>query len=207
MADNKSLGTENYATTNHNNVAAHALHIKTEGKDAADGVITRNDAADMMPELEQEPLCLLKEEPMDYDDDDHDPLLLTSANDPAQRLVGHFMYHDDATELPGNRKYKPNTTPTGEEKTYDCDQCSYVTNRNSSLKRHKEAMHEGVNYPCDQCPYVASVKGRDIYFPTLHISSSRLFFVTMTKKMKRLGVFYFYSYTNKLYKSGAYRGV
>ena len=197
MADNKSLLAENYGS-NHNNVAAHALGIKTEEKYADDGEITRTDA-DMMPELEQEPLCLLKEEPMDYNDD-HDPLLLTSANDPAQRLLGHFMYHDEAADLPGNRKFKPNaTTPVGEEKTYDCDQCSYVTNRNSSLKRHKEAMHEGVNYPCDQCPYVASVKGRAIYFSTFHISTSSLplrVFINITKRGRGLGLSYtFYTHT------------
>ena len=37
------------------------------------------------------------------------------------------------------------------EKTYHCGQCQYKASENATLRRHVEAIHEGVKYPSKYC--------------------------------------------------------
>jgi len=43
-----------------------------------------------------------------------------------------------------------------EENTFPCDSCNHIFASKKTLKRHKEAKHEGIRYPCDQCEYSAT---------------------------------------------------
>lgn len=43
------------------------------------------------------------------------------------------------------------TTPTHMRKMYFCDQCDYSATKSTSVKYHKQAVHEGLRYDCDQC--------------------------------------------------------
>ena len=57
--------------------------------------------------------------------------------------------------LPEAKKLK-----IGEEernkRTFLCDLCDNIFASKPSLKKHKEAKHEGIRYPCDQCEYSAT---------------------------------------------------
>ena len=46
-----------------------------------------------------------------------------------------------------------------EENTFPCDLCDHIYASKKTLKRHKEAKHEGIRYPCDQCEYSATNMG------------------------------------------------
>ena len=39
---------------------------------------------------------------------------------------------------------------------FQCEQCVYETSNSSHIRRHVEAIHEGVRYPCDKCDYQAT---------------------------------------------------
>merc|ERR1712096_37142 len=41
---------------------------------------------------------------------------------------------------------------------YPCDKCDYTTSAPLNLKRHDNAIHEGVRYPCEHCEYKATQK-------------------------------------------------
>ena len=42
------------------------------------------------------------------------------------------------------------------ENTFPCDLCDHKCASKNTLRRHKEAKHEGIRYPCDQCKYSAT---------------------------------------------------
>ena len=39
-----------------------------------------------------------------------------------------------------------------------CEQCTYVSLSQNSLKNHVETVHDGIRYPCDHCNYEATQK-------------------------------------------------
>ena len=39
-----------------------------------------------------------------------------------------------------------------------CEQCTYVSLSQTSLKLHVQTVHEGIRYPCDSCNYEATQK-------------------------------------------------
>ena len=39
---------------------------------------------------------------------------------------------------------------------YSCDSCEYKATTQSHLKAHKESIHDGVQYSCDSCNYKAT---------------------------------------------------
>merc|ERR1712027_129495 len=51
------------------------------------------------------------------------------------------------------------TTPTQIRKMYYCDKCDYSASKSTSVKYHKQTVHEGLRYACDQCDYKATENG------------------------------------------------
>ena len=58
------------------------------------------------------------------------------------------------------RTRKRNDITRNNEGKYPCQQCDYEGTKSSNLKRHVEAIHEGVRYPCNQCSYKATTTSR-----------------------------------------------
>ena len=45
-----------------------------------------------------------------------------------------------------------------ERVSYSSDICKYKASQMSSIKEHKESIHDGQRYPCDKCDYKATSK-------------------------------------------------
>ena len=41
------------------------------------------------------------------------------------------------------------------DKLYNCNMCDYQATQQSSLKKYKMAIHDGICYSCDQCEYTS----------------------------------------------------
>lgn len=50
------------------------------------------------------------------------------------------------------------TNDLGGTTRYQCDECPYLANHPSSVKKHKQVKHEGLRYRCDQCDNSFTVK-------------------------------------------------
>ena len=60
---------------------------------------------------------------------------------------------------PQPKKRKRNDISRNNKGKYQCQQCDYEASQSGNLKKHVEAIHEGVRYPCNQCGYKATTKG------------------------------------------------
>ena len=63
--------------------------------------------------------------------------------------------------FPGGKKKQPHKKrePYKERKgEFMCPECGIVVTMQKTLKRHIEAIHQGIRYPCDQCPFQARSK-------------------------------------------------
>jgi len=80
-------------------------------------------------------------------------------------MTGHTqmrkMYYCDKCDYSASKstsvKYHKQTVHEGLR--YDCDQCDAFFTRKESLKTHKLSLHEGIRFPCDQCDYKATENG------------------------------------------------
>ena len=50
-------------------------------------------------------------------------------------------------------KIHQKTAHGDEDLKYYCDQCAFETVWHDSLKKHREAIHEGVRFSCNHCAY------------------------------------------------------
>ena len=71
------------------------------------------------------------------------------------------LYYCDKCDYSASKstsvKYHKQTVHEGLR--YDCDQCDAFFTRKESLKTHKLSLHEGIRFPCDQCDYKATENG------------------------------------------------
>ena len=54
-----------------------------------------------------------------------------------------------------------NRKDNSERVSYSCDICKYIASQISSIKEHKESVHDGQRYPCHKCDYKATSKSHD----------------------------------------------
>ena len=58
------------------------------------------------------------------------------------------------------RQKKRETPQKAKRGQFICPDCGIVVTLQRTLKKHIEAIHQGIRYPCDQCPYQAKNKMR-----------------------------------------------
>ena len=79
-----------------------------------------------------------------------------------QNIKDMFSSHPDKLHRRAEKqvkKRKRNDISRDNKGKYQCQQCDYEARRSSCLKKHVEAIHQGVRYPCNQCSYKATETG------------------------------------------------
>ena len=81
------------------------------------------------------------------------------------KLFYYCLYYQDvgvyceSMEGPPEAKKLKTEDEEKNKKTFPCKLCDYIYASKNTLKRHKEAKHEGIRYPCDQCEFSATRMG------------------------------------------------
>ena len=57
---------------------------------------------------------------------------------------------------------------------YSCEECDYKPNKASNLRRHVEAIHNGIYYPCSKCDFKTADQGSlKNHVESIHYSCSQ----------------------------------